>query len=429
VKIELPYDGTTLELELGSRSNIKIVGADYPVALEDSKSELVRYLENPVHARPLDETIPAEGNLSILISDMTRGGAVKPVLSAILGYLEEKGAGPERTDIFIATGAHRGLLRSELRVHLGEDIMSRWRVHQHDADNGDALIDLGTTPAGTRCRINERVVASNLVIAIGTISFHYFAGFGGARKLILPGVAGRDSILSNHKLSLSKESPEKLAEGCRAGNLDKNPVHEDMLAAAKLLESPVFAVNVIPARDDGISFINAGELELSHIEACERYRDLFTIDLERKFGAAIISAGGSPKDVNLLQAHKALRQASTSLEEGGLMLAAFACAGGIGSDSLDKIYEKGRNGVPALVQKGYTLNTQTAVSTYELTGRFSIYLRSMIQDSDISRFGFCPWQEEFTGPLLEAYDDDDILVIPNASSFLFKTSEETAPAS
>ena len=429
MKIELPYDGTTLELDLEGRSNIRVVGERYPAALEDPENGLLSALKAPHHSRPLDEMLPSDGTISVLISDMTRGGAVKPVLSTILRFLEERGAGPERTNVFIATGTHQGLLRSELKLHLGEEIMSRWKVHQHDADNNDALIDLGTTPAGTRCRINERVAGSGLVITIGTISFHYFAGFGGARKLILPGVAGRDSILSNHKLSLSKGSPDKLADGCLPGNLEGNPVHEDMLAAAKLLEAPVFAVNVIPGRDDGISFINAGELEFSHIEACERYRELFTIDLERKYGAVIVSAGGSSKDVNLLQAHKALRHASTALEEGGLMLSALACVGGVGSDSLDKLFEKGRNGVPVRVKKGYKLNTQTAVSIYELTGRFSIYLRSMMEDSDISRFGFCLWHEEFTGPLLECYGDDDILVIPNASGFLFRTAEESTPTS
>jgi nickel-dependent lactate racemase len=429
VNIELPYDGTTLEFELEGRSNVGIAGERFPPSLADSEDELLRALGAPVRTKPLEEILPPEGAVSVLISDMTRGGAVRPVLSTILRFLEERGAGPERSDVFIATGAHRGLLRSELKEHLGEEIMSRWRVHQHNADNDDALIEVGTTPAGTTCIFNERVAGSRLVIVIGTISFHYFAGFGGGRKLILPGIAGRDSILSNHKLSLSKESTSELADGCASGNLEGNPVHEDMLAAAKLLEAPLFAVNVIPGRDDGISFVNAGEIEFSHIEACERYRELFTIDLERKYGAVIVSAGGSPKDVNLLQAHKALRHASTALEEGGVMLAALACAGGVGSDSLDMLFEKGRSRVPGRVRKGYTLNTQTAVSMYELTGRFSIYLRSMMKDSDISRFGFCPWKKDFTIPLLESYADEDILVMPNAPGFLFRAADESAPVS
>jgi nickel-dependent lactate racemase len=137
VKIELPYDGTTLELDLEGRSNIRVVGEQYPVALEDSENELLCALKAPHHSRPLDEMLPSDGTISVLISDMTRGGAVKPVLSTILRFLEERGAGPERTDVFIATGVHRGLLRSELKLHLGEEIMSRWRVHQHDADNNE----------------------------------------------------------------------------------------------------------------------------------------------------------------------------------------------------------------------------------------------------------------------------------------------------
>jgi nickel-dependent lactate racemase len=261
-------------------------------------------------------------------------------------------------------------------------------------------------------------VDSGLVIALGTISFHYFAGFGGGRKLILPGVAGERTILANHRLSLQGDEIDTLSEGCRPGNLENNPVHDDMLEGAKLLAGKLFAVNVVPGEGGGIAYLNSGGIELSHTEACARYSEYYTIPLERSYGAVIVSAGGTPRDMNLLQGHKALRNASYALSEGGVMLAALSCAGGVGSESYAAAFEDGRSGMAARLRKGYTLNAQTAVSTYDLTERYSIYLRTMMQDEEITLFGLCPWKEDYTAYLLEGIPDEDILVIVNASSFL-----------
>ena len=349
---------------------------------------------------------------------MTRGSSIGSVLRLLLSYLERNGAGPDRVCIFIATGMHRDMVRSELKRHLGADIFERWNVRQHDATNRDLLIGVGTTSAGTSCYFNEHVVDSALVITLGTLSFHYFAGFGGGRKLVFPGVAGERTILANHRLSLQGKEMDMLSEGCRPGNLEGNPVHDDMIEGAKLLPGTLFAVNVAADGNGDIVYLNSGDIELSHLEACARYREHFTIPLERSFGAVIVSAGGSPRDESLLQGHKALRNASCALSEGGVMLAALSCAGGVGSDSYAAVFEKGRSGLRRRLKKGYTLNAQTAVSTFDLMERYSIYLRTMMEDEEITPFGFCPWKEDYTGFLLESISDEDILVIKNASAFL-----------
>jgi nickel-dependent lactate racemase len=418
VRISLPYDGGELEVDLPGRSDITIVGDSYPEPLADLGHAFEETLSSPVHSVPLSRHIKKEGSISILVSDMTRGSSIGTVLRLLLSHLERNGAGPDRISIFIATGMHRELGRSDLKHHLGADIFERWDVRQHDATNSDLLIRIGKTSSGTPCYFNEHVVDSTLVITLGTISFHYFAGFGGARKLILPGVAGERTILANHRLSLNEGEIERLSDGCRPGNLEGNPVHEDMIEGAKLLPGALFAVNIVPGAEGGIAYINSGDLEQSHIEACSRYREHYTIPLERSFGTVIVSAGGSPRDVNLLQAHKALRNASFAVSEGGVILAALSCAGGIGSESYAAAFEEGRSGLEKHLRKGYTLNTQTAVSTFDLTEKYSIYLRTMMDDREITPFGFCPWREDYTAYLLEGIPDDEILVIKNASAFL-----------
>lgn len=109
------------------------------------------------------------------------------------------------------------------------------------------------------------------------------------------------------------------------------------------------------------------------------------------------------------------------------MLSALSCAGGAGSESYAAAFEKGRSGMAARLRKGYTLNAQTAVSTYDLTERFSIYLRTMMEDEEITPFGLCPWKEEFTGYLLDGIPDEEILVIKNASTFLPEIGSNHTP--
>ncbi len=418
MQCELAYDDASFVLELPEHGGVRVAGNRFPAALSEPVHVLRCALEKPVGSPPLGALITGGGRISVLISDITRGSALRSVLGPLLSFLEGNGAGPDRVEIILATGMHRGHSSTELARHLGEDIVARWTVSEHDARDHGKMVYMGETPSGTPCRYNGRVVASTLVICLGTVSFHYFAGFGGGRKLLLPGVAAEETILANHRLSLRDDPGEGLADGCAPGNLAGNPVHEDMIEGARLLPSPVFAVNTIFDAAGSLLFVNAGNLEESHRLACEALLSSFRIFLDHRCRLVIVSAGGNPKDINLLQSHKAIRHASFALREGGTMLVAAACREGIGSASYRDAFAGGRIDVPAAVRRGYTLNSQTAISTYELTGRFDIRLRTMLDDREMTRFGFAPWREDDTVNLIDTIPPDEILVIMNGSVFL-----------
>jgi nickel-dependent lactate racemase len=422
VRFSLAYGTGTYELDLPGRDAVRVAGETFPPPLDVVDAELRRSLEAPLGTIPLAKSLPGAGRIAVLISDLTRGGGTGAALAALLAWLEEAGAGPERVTVVLAMGAHRGYRAGELEAQLGAGVVSRWKVIEHNAADSDSLVDVGTTPAGTRCLFNAAVAGSPFVIALGTVSFHYFAGFGGGRKLVLPGIAGEETILANHRLSLRSDPGEGLSHGCAPGNLDGNPVHEDMLAGARLLGRPVFAVNIVSDPRGNTVFLNAGELDRSHRAACDYLSAHFRVPIERHYKAVIASAGGFPKDINLLQSHKALRHASYALDDGGVMLAAAACPDGVGSESYLASFREGRHDVPEVVRKSYSLNAQAAVSTYELTERFSIYLRSQLPDELVTRFGMCPWKDEFSPYLVEGVPDEDILVLSHAAHFLPTTA-------
>lgn len=417
MKVSLPYGRGEFILDLPDRSGVRVIGNEYPEPLSDAARALRQSLDSPVGCASLAKLLPPKGKISVLVSDITRGGSARALLPHLLDYLEEHGAGPERTDVILALGMHRAHSRAELEMHLGENVLSRWQVVEHDATDESGLIEAGVTPFGTPCSFNKRVASSGLAVLLGSVTFHYFAGYGGGRKLVLPGIAGEKTILANHRLSLESDPAEGLVDACRPGNLEHNPVHEDMLAGARLLAVPLFAVNVVSGAS-APAFINAGEIDSSHREACSFLSRNFEINLERQYKAVVLSAGGYPRDINLLQSHKALRNACRALEEGGLMLAAAECREGIGSDSFLQAFSDGRQGVPRSVRSKYGLNSQAAVSTFDMTGRFSIYLKASMEESLLSRFGFCAWRDEYTPYVLSGLDEEEILVIKNASMFL-----------
>jgi nickel-dependent lactate racemase len=418
VQCTLRYDDGSFDFDLGERNGVVVAGCSYPAPLADPDRSIRASLERPIGSRSLADVIPRSGAISILISDLTRGSLTRNILERLLGILEGHGVGPGRVSIVLALGMHRVHTARELEGHLGAAIVSRWKVVQHDPLDSSSLVEAGTTPAGTRCLFNKTVAESELVVPVGAVSFHYFAGYGGGRKLILPGIAGKETILANHRLSLRRDPGEGLSAGCRPGGLDGNPVHADMLAGARLLGARVFAINSVSDDRGNLLFINAGELDASHRAACDFVSAAFRIPIDRFYRAVVLSAGGFPKDINLLQSHKALRQASYALDEGGLMLTAAACREGVGSESYAAAFDGGRQCVPDVVRRGYSLNSQTAMSTFDLTARLSIYLKSMLPDELVTRFGMVPWKDGYSEYLIGGMPDEDILVIANAAQFL-----------
>jgi len=398
----------------GCRSAV-IKGDSFPPALEDLLERLRDSLDNPVSSRALKLIIPLKGSVSILVPDTTRGVGTRIVLPMLLDYLSAEGLENRRIRVVIAGGAHRTLKEPEIRAHLGDRVYKRYEVIQHKAGGKENVIDIGTTSYGTPVRINRMVAESSLIISLGPVSFHYFAGFGGGRKLIMPGVAGMSSIMANHRLSLKDDPGEGLAEGCGAGNLEGNRVSGDMVEAVRILGLTMFAVNYVMNPDDEISFLNAGDIEDSHLAACSFLRREFSLNLNRKYGTVIASAGGAPKDLNLLQVHKAVRLASRALRTDGKLYFIAACPEGVGSDSYERAFSRGVDGVTDIVRSEYTLNSQTAISTSKIVSRVSVYLMSGIDDSIVRRFGFIPWKEPFAEALS---GEGESLIINNASYFL-----------
>jgi nickel-dependent lactate racemase len=416
--IILPYGDSTIEVPLPGGASPETAGHAFPEPLPDISLSVDRALDEPAGCGPFSDMIPASGRVAVLVSDLTRGRTAAAILVPVLKYLERHGAGPDRTTIYIAGGMHRGRAAAEIEAQLGAVVAGRYGIVQHDARDASSLVEAGTTSSGTRCFFNREVTESALVVGAGALSFHYFAGFGGGRKLILPGISGEETIMTNHRRSLRDDPSEGLSDGCAPGVLDGNPVHEDMIEGASLLPAPVFMINAVAGSGGKPAFVCAGDIDVSHRIAAERLREEYAIFPGSRRRVVIASAGGSHRDINLLQAHKAIRHASLAVEDGGLLLMAAECGEGIGSGSLEEDFSGGRDGVPSRVSGRYTLNSQASISICEITGRIEVRLLSGLPADILEKFGFGSWKVGETVSLLEGIPEGDLLAIPHAVSFL-----------
>ena len=288
--------------------------------------ELVREaLANPVDSAPLSEHAKGKNKVVIIASDHTRPVPSKVIMPAMLEEIRRGNPDADIT-ILIATGCHRGTTKDELINKFGEDIVKNEKIYIHDCLDNDMLVNIGTLPSGGKCEINRLAYEADLLVSEGFIEPHFFAGFSGGRKSVLPGVAGRTTVLANH-CSAFIASPFS-----RAGVLENNPIHRDMVWAARTAKL-AFIVNVVLNAEKEVIFATAGELEAAHKKGTDFLSGLCAVKA-RECDIAITTNGGYPLDQNIYQAVKGMTAAEATVKRDGVIIMLAASVDGTGGEDL-----------------------------------------------------------------------------------------------
>ena len=286
--------------------------------------ELVKKaLENPIGSRRLSELASGKQNIVIIASDHTRPVPSKIIIPAMLEEIRSTSPDAQIT-ILIATGCHRGTTRQELIEKFGSEIVERERIYIHDCDEREKLVNIGVLPSGGECEINSIALDADLLLAEGFIEPHFFAGFSGGRKSILPGIAGRTTVLSNH-CSEFIDDPN-----ARTGVLENNPIHKDMLWAAKTAKL-CFIVNVVLNEDKKVIYAVAGDPEKAHEEGVRFLSSLCAADAVEA-DVVIATNGGYPLDQNMYQAVKGMTAAEATVRKGGVIIMLAQSGDGTGGE-------------------------------------------------------------------------------------------------
>ncbi len=363
MKIAIPYGSTELTATLDwARILDTLRIADAP-ALANPAAAMLEQFNGPIGTAPLATRLQPGGTVLIIVSDSFRKTGVHQLLPTLVAFLNDHGVPDERISFLFATGSHRPPTNAEKSEILGSAIHARFegRAVAHSPHDDTNLVYRGDTSRGTPVFMNRLADEADTVIATGRVVLHYFGGFGGGRKSILPGIAGMKTIAANHALNLDPVE-NHLNPDVAIGRLDGNPVAEDMLEGAKRCGDH-FLLNTVLNRSGQIARIYCGDLEEAHREACNYAERLYTVPVREKADFVVASAGTAK---NFIQSHKSLYNAHQIVKKGGhIILAAPAPEGYGGHKFVDWLKLGSRAAIIAELRKNAEINGQTALSTLE----------------------------------------------------------------
>jgi lactate racemase len=320
MKIKLAYGKSGLELNLADNLDITIVEPKYIPGLENQSDSITAALRNPISKKPLKDCISSQDKVAIIFSDLTRATPYPIILPALLEELKDV---PDENIIFFnATGTHRFNTKEELNQILGENIVDRFKIIQNDSSDRNSHILVGTTKTGNDIWLHKELVNCDLKILTGFIEPHFFAGFSGGGKAVMPGLALLETILCNHN---AKNIDDKKATwGITTGN----PIFEEVKEAANFVTS-TFLLNITLNRNQKITGVFAGDLQEAHTAGCAFVKETSMVPVKQPFDIVISSNSGFPLDLNLYQSVKGMSAASQVVKQGGSIIIAADCWDGI----------------------------------------------------------------------------------------------------
>ena len=375
-RLELRYGREDITLEIPGKARLL---AFREPSCEVTKVSFLSGLRQLLEGRSVD------GEVAVLVADKTRLCGYPRILPWVLETLTESGVPKERITFYISYGTHARQTEEECYRAYGEVYGSHRFVH-HECLQDHIFQLLGVTPRGTRVEVRRDVIESELILSIGAVSHHYFAGYGGGRKLLFPGLAAKDGIYANHKLFLDR-TRDSLAAGCWPGQLEGNPLAEDLLDIHNMLPD-YLSIHAILDSSGKPAQYTFGRNYQDFLEVCRDLDRCYRLETAEQFDLVVASAGGYPKDINMIQVHKAVHNAANLVRDGGTLLMLAECADGIGSETFLPYFRLGgwQNTFQAL-QREYVGNGGTALAMMEKTERINICMLTSLSAEICSRMG------------------------------------------
>lgn len=354
-----------------------------------SDVEIGSAFDNPIGCASLDELVDANDSVLLVVSDATRATASAQIVNLLVRRLIQTGVSPANVAIMFATGIHRPVTEQEKVELLTPFIVQRVRTFNHNAYDKEQLVSLGTTERGVPVQVNKALTEFTRIVLIGGIGFHYFAGFTGGRKSVCPGLASAETIEGTHMLALDFEKGGR-KEGVGTGLLDGNAVHEECERVAKLVR-PTFGINTIVDEMKRAVAVYCGDWRLAHRVGCEEYLKNHSLEISEKRDLVIVSCGGFPHDINLIQAHKSLDMAAYACREGGSIILLAECRDGYGRADFLKWFDSANSSdLENRLRLGYEVNGQTAWSLLTKAERYQVHLVSSLPTDEVKKMRMIP---------------------------------------
>lgn len=378
-----------------------------------SDVEIGAKLDHPINSPTLEEIVNPGDTVLIVVSDATRQTGAGQIVNLLVRRLIANGTEAFNIRIIFATGIHRPVTEAEKNAILTPFIAKRIKTLNHDPRDLARLRRVGEINNGISVELNSAIFEHEHVILVGGISFHYFAGFTGGRKLICPGLASRQTISATHKLAFDCERLDR-REGVGTARLDGNPVHAAFVEAASKANIS-FSVNTVVNDAGEVTDLYCGDWIESHRVACDAFAAEHTISISERRDVVITSCGGFPHDINMIQAHKTLEAASHACRDGGMIILLAECSDGLGRDDfLNWFAAADSSELARRLCEGYQVNGQTAWSLLRKAERFDVRLISNLsaQTAEAMRLTL---MQSLTRTLAKAKPESKGYILPSGS--------------
>ena len=399
-KVEIP-DQNLQEILLPNQVEIGLRGEE----------EVKRALQEPVGTPRLRDLAKPGQKIAIVTSDVTRPCPSYVMLPPLLSELTAAGIADEDITIVIALGSHRKQTEEEKKKLVGEAVYERIAVVD---SNACGYVHMGETSIGTPIDISTPVAEADFKICLGNIEYHYFAGYSGGAKAIMPGVSTRDAIQANHSMMVRDEA-------C-AGRIAGNPIREDIEAAADIVGVD-FILNVVLDEHKKIVKAVAGDLTKAHREGVKFLDSLYQKKIAKEADIVIASQGGAPKDLNLYQTQKALNNAKAAVRQGGVIILVGSCKEGLGEGCFEEWMLKAEEPEDLIrwIRQEFKLGGHKAAAIALTMQKADIYLVSDMEPDFVRSIFMTPFetvQDAFDAAMKKMGEDASVIVMPYGGSTL-----------
>ncbi|VBB08233.1 s-adenosyl-l-methionine-dependent methyltransferase [Lucifera butyrica] len=411
MEYRLGFAKTTMDVSIPDRNLLGVLHANQVEIGLTGEAEVVRALKNPIHSSRLCEIVRPGEKIVVITSDITRPMPSHTVLPPLLDELRTAGIPDEDITVIFALGSHRQHTEEEKKYLVGEKVYTRIRC----VDSGvNGFRNFGRTPNGTPVDICNLVAGADRRICLGNIEYHYFAGYSGGAKAIMPGVSTRAAIQANHS---------RMVDECsHAGNMDTNTVRLDIDGVAKFI--PIdFILNVVLDEQKQIIKAVAGHYIEAHREGCQFLDRFYKIKIREKADIVITSPGGFPKDLNLYQAQKALDNAKHAVKKGGIIIFVASCKEGFGEKTFEEwiVGAQTPGELVERIKRDFKLGGHKAAAIAMILQQQKVYIVSDLADSQVENIFFEPFhdvQKALEQAFKKLGDEAKVILIPHGGSIL-----------
>ena len=405
ITLEIPYGSSIVRAPIPIANLLGVFAPGKGGEGRDEMEILAEALAHPVGAPRLRDLVRPGQKVAIITSDMTRPCPADRLLPPVLDELGEAGASDEDVTVVAALGLHRAMTPSELESTVGTAVYERVRVINHaPADT----VRLGVTSAGTPVEIFRPVIEADLRVCLGNLEFHYFAGFSGGAKAILPGCASRATVTANHAMMVRP--------GAVTGQLEGNPVRTDIEEGVAMVGVDFILNAVVDERRCVVGAV-AGDVIAAHRQGCELVAQRGTVSIPQRADVVLAGAGGHPRDLNLYQAQKALDSAAYAVQTGGVIILVAECREGFGNQTFETWMKDALSPDQILerIQRGFVLGGHKAAAFASVMKRARVYLVSAMPPDDVQRCGLVPFDDVSQGlrcALAEVGEGVTVIALP-----------------